>query len=60
MCLECEKLKKQQSLLSYRTNKEITTLKSIISSHEKTIEKLTIEIEKKNLQLITIVLNNVR
>ena len=60
MCLECEKLKKQQSLLSYRTNKEIKALKLIISSHEKTIDKLRNEIQKKNLQLITIVLNNVR
>lgn len=60
MCVECEKLKKQQLLLSCRKSKEIKELKLIISLHEKTIEKLTMELEKKKIQMITIVLNNVK
>ena len=60
MCLECEELKKHQLLLSYRTNKEVEVLKLIIDSNKKTIDKLIRDIEKKKIQLITIVLNNVR
>ncbi len=47
MCLECEKLKKQQLLSDKRRDNEIKKLKQIISAQEKTITKLRKEIEKK-------------
>ena len=57
MCMECEKLKKQQLLSDKRRDKETKRLKQIISTQEKTIERLRKEIEKKNLQLVTFVIN---
>lgn len=60
MCLECEKLKKQQLLSDTRRDKETKRLKQIISTQEKTIERLRKEIEKKNLQLVTFVMNMTR
>ena len=60
MCMECEKLKKQQLLSDKRRDKETKRLKQIISTQEKTIERLRKEIEKKNLQLVTFVMNMTR
>ena len=57
MCLECEKLKKQQLLSNKRTDLEIKKLKQIISSQESTISRLRNEIEKKNLQLLSLIFN---
>ena len=57
MCLECEKLKKQQLLSDKRTNREIERFKQIISAQEVTISKLRKEVEKKNLQLVTFIIN---
>lgn len=57
MCLECEKLKEQKLLSDKRRDKEIKRLNKIISSQDSTIQKLRKEIEKKNLQLLTLLLN---
>ena len=48
------KTQKQQLLSDKRRDKEIKRLKKIISTQETTIIKLRKEIERKNLQIITL------
>jgi len=57
MCLECEKLKEQKLLSDKRRDKEIKRLNKIISSQDSIIQKLRKDNEKKNLQLLTLLLN---
>lgn len=60
MCLECEKLKKQQLLSDKTRDKETKRLNQIITSQQKLIQKLRKEIEKKNLQIVKLIYNMIQ
>ena len=60
MCLECEKLKKQQLLSDKTRDKETKRLNQIIVSQQKLIQKLRKEIEKKNLQIVKLIYNMIQ
>ena len=60
MCLECEKFKKRKLLSNYIASKEIQKLKQQIERQIQVIETLRKDLDKKNRQILKLVLMKIK